>query len=83
MPTHILVDDDRGRKLREARERAGLTGETAAARMNPPIGKHAWFDAERGRWRNLEWWYFAALAVGADPHEIDPRLASNRKGKHK
>ena len=67
-----------GARLRAAREQLGLSCAEAGARMAPPVGKQSWLDAERGKPRSLDWWYSAALALGVDPHEIDPRLASIR-----
>ena len=65
-----------GARLRAARERLGLSLAEAAARFDPPISKQSWGDAERGRYRSLDWWYSAALALGIDPHTLDERLAS-------
>jgi hypothetical protein len=67
-----------GQRLRAAREALGLSCEAAGARVRPPISGQSWGDAERGRPRSLDWWYSAALALGVDPHELDPRLASIR-----
>ena len=73
-----LAPSTPGQRLRAAREQLGLSCAEAAARMSPPIGKQSWLDAERGKGRSLDWWYGAALALGIDPHDLDPRLASIR-----
>lgn len=65
-----------GARLRAAREALGLSCPEAGARRSPPISGQSWLDAERGKPRSLDWWYASALALGVDPHAIDPRLAS-------
>jgi transcriptional regulator with XRE-family HTH domain len=63
-----------GSRLREAREEAGLTQSeaAAAARVSQPY----WAQVERGvKSPGLEQLWQLAIAIGADPHRIDPRLA--------
>jgi transcriptional regulator with XRE-family HTH domain len=65
--------------IREARERAGLTQGDVAVRMGVSFARFS--DIERGRKpARLETVLAVAAAIGCDPHELDPRLASVRPG---
>jgi transcriptional regulator with XRE-family HTH domain len=69
-----------GRRLEVARLNAGLTQRDAAARMPGNVTPQYWSDIERGRRRpSLEWLWEAAAAIGCDPHDLDPRLQTNRR----
>jgi transcriptional regulator with XRE-family HTH domain len=69
--------DSAAARLRTLRESAGLTQQQAADRLR--VTSVYWGDVERGkRQASLDWLHAAALAIGVDPHELDPRLASNR-----
>ncbi len=62
-------------RLRALRARAGLTQQQLADRLGITQGYVA--DVERGRRvPGLDWLHDAATALGWDPHELDPRLAS-------
>ena len=83
MPPDPALDSPAAR-LKAARERAGLSQSAAAARMPGSVAVQYWSDVERGRRKpSLEWLWDAAGAIGCDPHELDSRLASNRKRRGK
>lgn len=64
-------------KVAAARAQAGLSLSEAGKRMG--VSKQAIYAVESGRQpATLEWLHRFALAIGADPHDLDPRLATNR-----
>lgn len=64
-------------RLRAARERAGLSTRDVAARLG--ISQPYYTRVETGgRKPSLDWLHEAARAIGCDPAELDPRLASDR-----
>jgi len=74
------VDPRPGRRLRIARQRAGLSLRELAERMGIPEGYARISILERGGLRaSLDWLWLASQALGCDPHELDPRLTSLRR----
>lgn len=62
-------------RLKSAREKLGISQAEAARRC--AIGPVSWNDLESGkRSATLDRLWGLATALGIDPHELDPRLAS-------
>jgi transcriptional regulator with XRE-family HTH domain len=62
-----------GEKVRRLREAAGLTQTQLAARLGVTQGRIGHLEQGR-RPLNLETLHALALALGHDPHDLDPRL---------
>jgi transcriptional regulator with XRE-family HTH domain len=72
MPT---TESTPGARLRAARLGAGLTQVQLADRLG--VCQSRITDVERGRHApSLNWLLRAAAALGIDPHELEPALAS-------
>jgi transcriptional regulator with XRE-family HTH domain len=66
-----------GARLRAAREVAGLTRRELAEQLGMNYGSLKDIEADRHNVRS-DTIHRIAVAIGCDPHSIDPRLASTR-----
>jgi transcriptional regulator with XRE-family HTH domain len=66
-----------GERLRAARLRLRYSQTEAAERAG--VARQTWHKYENGTPAILDTWHKLAVAIGADPHEIDERLAPSRK----
>jgi transcriptional regulator with XRE-family HTH domain len=69
-----------GARLRVAREAAALSRRELAERLGWATQSLANFEADQDR-VSLDKIHEVALAIGCDPHAIDPRLASTKPRK--
>ena len=74
-----MIDDTFPRRLRDARRAAGLTQVALADRVG--VHQTRLSQIEGGAAVDLAMRWPLAVAVGVDPHQLDERLASARKGK--
>lgn len=68
------TDTSTGIRLRAARHRLGVT-QKDAARLSGMLPQQFYSYEIRGKLASLDVLHRIALAIGADPHEIDPRLS--------
>ena len=74
-----MPSDTFPRRLRDARRAAGLTQVELADRVG--VHQTRLSQIEGGAAVDLEMRWKLAVALGVDPHTLDARLASTRKGK--
>lgn len=75
----MQATDNFADRLRDARKAAGLTQIELADRVG--VHQTRLSQIEGGAAVDLEMRWKLAVALGVDPHQLDERLASARKGK--